>query len=97
MEIKIIWLLVTIERGKTILSMKLIFCDGSTSKLTENNIFLNMLSQVDSEVSHFQLLKEICDRRLDLCAIPKRLGFDISTNGKKTPKMTTVVCKIQVE
>ena len=56
-----------------------------------------MLSQVDSEVSHFQLLKEICDRRLDWCAIPKRLGFDISTNGKKTPKMTTVVCKIQVE
>ena len=32
-------------------------CDVSDSKLTENIISENMLSQVDSEGRHFQLLK----------------------------------------
>ena len=37
------------------------FCDGPTSKLTTNIISENMLSQVNSEISHFQLINEICD------------------------------------
>ena len=41
------------------------FCDVSTSKLTGNIISQNMLSQVDSEGRHVQLLKEICDNSSD--------------------------------
>ena len=56
-----------------------------------------MLSQVYSEGIHFQLLKEICDHRSDRRAIQKRLGFNLSQNGIKTPKITTVGWKLQVD
>ena len=56
-----------------------------------------MLSWVDSEVRHFQLLKEICDHRSDWHAIPKRFGFTVSNNFNRTPKRTTARWKLKVE
>ena len=56
-----------------------------------------MLSQVNSEGSCFKLIKLICDQRSYRRAIPKRLGFTVSDNGRKTLKMTVVFWKLQVE
>ena len=66
------------------------FCDGSTSKLTANIISEKVCFQVDSDGSHFQLIKGICDHRLDWCEIPKRFRFIVSNNGNNIPKRTTV-------
>ena len=56
-----------------------------------------MLSLIDSEERHVQLLTEICDHMSDRRAIPKRFGFTVSKNGKNNPKNITVGRKLQVE
>ena len=73
------------------------FADGTTSVLTANIIAQNMLSQVDTEGHHFQLLQEIVDHRSDGRAIKKSNGYHISQSGSRKPKITTVGWKLQVE
>ena len=73
------------------------FADGTTSVLTANIIAQNMLSQVDTEGHHFQLLQEIVDHRSDGRAIKKSNGYHISKSGSRKPKITTVGWKLQVE
>ena len=58
MQMEILRLLVTIGHGRTVLSVKFKFCDGSTSKRTAKIITENMYSQVDLEWRKFQLLKK---------------------------------------
>ena len=56
-----------------------------------------MLSQVDSEGRHFKSIKKICDHRPYWSAIPEWSRFNVSKNGKNTPKSTTVGWNMQVE
>lgn len=51
------------------------FSDGTTEELTANVIAENMLSDVDSEGYHYQLLSEIVDHKKDGSAILKSNGF----------------------
>ena len=48
------------------------FPDGHTEELQYNYIAENMMSQIDSEGHHYQLLEEISDHYSDATAITKR-------------------------
>lgn len=76
---------------------KVDFSDGASREVTANIIAENMLSQVDSEGTHFQLLKEICDHQSNGHAISRRDGCKVRSNGKVVPKKTTAGWKLQVE
>ena len=73
------------------------FPDGHVEELQYNIIAENMMSQVDSEGHHWQLLLEISDHRSNHLAIPKRDGFIRSHNGNLHPKKTTIGWDIEVE
>ena len=55
--------------------------DGKTQQLTANIIAENMLSQVDSESHHFQLLTEVTDHKKDDSSISKVDGSIRSSSG----------------
>ena len=73
------------------------FPDGHVEELQYNIIAENMMSQVESEGHHWQLLLEISDHRSNHLAIPKRDGFIRSHNGNLHPKKTTIGWDIEVE
>jgi hypothetical protein len=74
------------------------FSDGTTDELTANVIAENMLSNVDSEGYHYQLLSEIVDHKKDGSAIQISNGYIESKSGnRKTPKKTTRGWKLLVE
>ena len=56
-----------------------------------------MISQVDSEGHHYQLLAEISDHRSNHLALTKKNGFIKSKNGNLHPKKTTRGWSIEVE
>ena len=47
------------------------YYDGTTEKLEDNIIAENILSQVDSEGHHYQVLTEVTDHKNDYSAINK--------------------------
>ena len=73
------------------------FPDGHSEELQYNYIAENMMSQVDSEGHHYQLLAEISDHYADGTAIKKSNGFIKSSNGNKVPKKTTRGWQLEVE
>ena len=73
------------------------FPDGHTEELQYNIIAENMMSQVDSEGHHWQLLSEISDHRSNHLAITEKNGFIRSHNGNLHPKKTTIGWDIEVE
>ena len=73
------------------------FPNGQTEDLTENVIDDNMISQVDSEVHHYQVLKDISDHSSDGSALKRSDGFIIIFYGNLHAKNTTRCCKLEVE
>ncbi len=73
------------------------FTDGHTEELQYNVIAENMMSQIDSEGHHYQILSEISDHKSDATAIKQCDGFIHSKNGNKVPKMTTRGWSLEVE
>ena len=73
------------------------FSDGHVEELQYNIIAENMISQVDSEGHHYQLLAEISDHRSNHLALTKKNGFIKSKNGNLHPKKTTRGWSIEVE
>ena len=51
------------------------YTDGTTEQLAANIIDENMMSQVDSERHHYQVLTEVTDHKNDDSAIAKVDGF----------------------
>ena len=73
------------------------FPDGHSEELQYNIIAENMMSQVDSEGHHYQLLAEISDHKSNQLAIKRSNGFIKSRNGNSHTKITTRGWKLQVE
>ena len=71
--------------------------DGTTEQLAANIIAENMLSQVDSEVHHYQVLTEVNNNKKDDSATAKVDGFIKSSSGNLHRKRTTCVWKLLVE
>ena len=63
--------------------------DGMTEQLAANIIAKNMLSQVDSEGHHYQVLTEVTDHKRDYSAISKVDGFIKSSSGNQHRKRKT--------
>ena len=73
------------------------FSDGYVEELQYNIITENMISQVDSEGYHYQLLAEISDHWSTHLAITKKNRFIRSKSGNIHPKKTTIGWSIEVE
>ena len=73
------------------------FSDGYVEELQYNIITENMISQVDSEGYHYQLLAEISDHWSTHLAITKKNGLIRSKSGNLHPKKTTIGWSIEVE
>ena len=71
--------------------------DGTMEQLAANIIAGSMLSQVDSEGYHYQVLNEVTDHKKDDSAIAKVGGFIESSSGNLQQKMMTCVWKLLVE
>ena len=71
--------------------------DGTTEQLADNIIAENMLSQVDSEGHHYQVLTEVTDHKKDYSDISKVGGFIKSISGNLHQKKTTRGWKLLVE
>ncbi|GFH56846.1 hypothetical protein CTEN210_13322 [Chaetoceros tenuissimus] len=66
------------------------FSDGSTEEISANVIAENMLSQVDAEGHHFQILKEISDHKKNWNALSVSEGFHTRRGStQKIPRKTT--------
>ena len=76
---------------------KVEYPDGTTDQLADNIIAENMMSQVDSEGHHYQVLTEVTDHKKDYSAISKLDGFMKSSNGKLHQKRTACGRKILLE
>ena len=75
---------------------KVQYIDVTTEKLTANIISEIMLSQVDSEGHHYQVLTEVIDKNKDASSITKVDGFIKARNGNLHKKKTTRVWKLLV-
>ena len=73
------------------------YLDGFTKKITANIISDNMLSQVDSEGHHYQVLTEVTYHKINKSVTTNVNGFIDSINNKINHKQTTRSCKILVE
>ena len=73
------------------------FPDGHVEELQYNIIAENMMSQVDSEGHHYQLLAEISDHQSTHLAFTKKNGFICSKYDNLYPKKTTIGWSIEVE
>ena len=73
------------------------FGDGTTEELQANVIAESMLSDIDAEGKHYQLLTEIQDHKKDETAIPRSQGFYERKGGHKVPKRTTRGWQLLVE
>ena len=70
---------------------------GMTEQLAANIIAENMLSQVDSEGHHYQVLIRVTDHKRDDSAISKVDGFIKSRSGELQQKRTICGWKLLVE
>ena len=73
------------------------YTDGTTEQLVANIIAENIMSQVDSEGHHYQVLTEVTYHKKDDIAIAKVDGFIKSSSGNLHGKRTTHRWKILVE
>ena len=73
------------------------FPDGHVEELQYNIIAENMMSQVDSEGHHYQLLAEISDHSSTHLTITKKNGCIRSKCGNLHSKKTTISWSIEVE
>ena len=73
------------------------FPNGWTEELTANVIAENMLSQVDSEVHHYQVLNHISDHSADGSALKRIYLFIRSRGGNLHAKKTTRGWKLEVK
>ena len=71
--------------------------DGMTEQLAANIISENMMSQVDSESHHYQVLTEVTYHKKDESAIAKVYVFIKSNSGKLHWKRMTRGRKLLVE
>ena len=71
--------------------------DGMTEKIAANIIAENLMSQVDTEGHHYQVLTEVTDQNKDDISIYKVDGFIKSSSGKLHWKRKTCGCKLLVE
>ena len=71
--------------------------DGTTEQLAANIIAENMMSQVDSEGYHYQVLTEVTDLKKDDSVIAKVGAFIKSSSGNPHCKRTPYGWKILVE
>ena len=71
--------------------------NGRTEQLAANIMDVILMSQVDSEVHHYQVLTEVTDQKKDDNAIAKVGGFIKSSSGNLHQKRTTPVWKLLVE
>ena len=71
--------------------------DGATEQLTDNIIYENILSQVDSKGHQYQVLTEVTDQNRDDSAISKVDCFIKSISGNLHCKRTTLGWKLLVE
>ena len=71
--------------------------DGMTEQLIANIIAENMMSQVESEVHHYQVLTEVTDHKKDDSAIVKVYGFIKYSSGDLHQKRETRGWKLLVE
>ena len=71
--------------------------DGTMEKLEDNIIAKNMMSQVDYEGNHYQVLTEVTDHKKDDSNIVKMDGFIKSSSGKLHRKSKTYGWKLLVE
>ena len=71
--------------------------DGTTDAYFANIIAENLYSQCDSEGRELLSFREICDHRKNNRAITIANGYDVSKNGNRTPKRTTVGWELLVE
>ena len=71
--------------------------DGIMEQLAANIIAENMISQVDSEGHHYQVLTEVTDNKKDDSPINKVDGFINSSSGNLHWKRTTPGWKLLVE
>ena len=71
--------------------------DGTTEKLTSNIISENMLSQVESEGHHYQVLNEVIDQNRYDSSITKVNGFIKYSNGNQHRKRTNRGWNLLVE
>ena len=75
---------------------KVEYLDGYIEEMTNNQITENILSQIDSEVNHFLLLKEINDHGKDESAINRANIFLTIKSGNLHAKKTARRACIQV-
>ena len=73
------------------------YTDGTTDQLADNIIAENMMSQVDSEGHHYQVLTKVTDHKKDGSAIAKVDYFIKSSSGTLHRKMKTRGWKLLVE
>ena len=71
--------------------------DGMAGQMTDNIIAENMLSQVDSEGHHYQVLTKVTDHKIDESKIIKVNGFIKYSSGNLHKKMNTCGWKLLVE
>ena len=71
--------------------------DVTTYQLAANILSENMMSQVDSEVHHYQVLNEVTDHKKDYSDMAKVDGFIKSSSGNLHRKRTTCGQKLLVE
>ena len=71
--------------------------DVTTEQLKAIITYKNMLSQVDSEGQHYQVLTETTNQKIGDSNITKVNGFIKSINGNQHRKRTTHYWKILVE
>ena len=68
--------------------------DGTTEQLAANIKTGNILSRVDSESHHYQVLTEVTDHKKDYSAIVKVAGFIKSSSGNLHRKRKTCGWKL---
>ena len=73
------------------------FPNCQTEYLTSNVISQNMLSQLDPQGNHYQLLKDISDNYVDRISSKRSNGFIRSCIGNVHAKQTTRCWKLEVE
>ena len=71
--------------------------DGKRQQLTASIIAANMLSQVGSEVHHYQVLTEVTDNKRYDITITKMDSFSKSSNSSLHWKKATCGWKLLVE
>ena len=72
------------------------FPDGHFEQYSANVLFESLSSKLDDQGYDLGHIKELCGYRFSSKMIPKHKAYITSSNGNKTPVITTSGCEIQV-